>query len=575
MTRATERYGEVTVERDVPVSMPDGVHLRIDLWRPIGTGPLPVLLSRQPYDKRQAQALTFAHPAWYARRGYAVVVQDVRGRWASGGDWEPYLHEADDGAATCAWLVDQSWCNGRIGMWGFSYAGATQLLAATRQPTGLQAIVPVHTASDFYDGWTYNGGALALSFILPWAAFLAADTARRRGDAGLETALLRASQQPDQLCQTLPLATVEPLHFSGIAPWLFAWLANEGGGDYWQRRSMDDRWADIAVPALHVGGWYDAFIDCGIRTYQGLSAQPNPPEQQLQVGPWAHIPWGPRLGGRDYGVDATDRIDRLQLAFFDRHLRDADHHPASAVTVYVLGRGREERFPTWPPPDSQPRQLWLTSEGRANTADGDGHLLPGPPAGPQPPDLYVYDPAFPIRSAGGHSCCFADVAPMGPAEQTAVEDHTEVLCYTSPSLDRPLLLAGEVTLELWAQTSAPDTDWTAKLCVVGRDGRSVNLREGIVRARLAVDAGDRGVAGETRCYRIRLGHLCAELTTGERLRLQVTSSNFPHWDRNLGTGRPVGQGAMADRVVATQAVWHAADAPSRLTVPVLSGGWWP
>jgi uncharacterized protein len=306
MTGSSERYGQVTVERDLAVPMPDGTILRADLWRPIGAGSLPVLLSRQPYDKRQAQALTFAHPAWYARRGYVA-----------------------------------------------------------------------------------------------------------------------------------------------------------------------------------------------------------------------------------------------------------------------------EPFPTWPPPDTQPRPLWLAPEGRANTADGDGRLLLEPPPGPQPPDLYVADPAFPIRSAAGHSCCFAELAPTGPADQSAVEDHTEVLCYTSPPLDRPLLLAGEVTLELWAQTSTPDTDWAAKLCVVGHNGRSVNLPEGIVRARLAAGAGDGAVGSEPRCYRVRLGHLCAGLTAGERLRLQLTSSNLPHWDRNLGTGQPVGRGTLADRVVATQAVWHAADTPSRLRVPVLSGGWWP
>jgi putative CocE/NonD family hydrolase len=570
-TSPAERYGTVSVERDVRVPMPDGVALLADVWRPPGPGPFPTLLSRRPYGKAQAQSLTFAHPTWYARRGYAVVVQDVRGRWSSEGDWEPFVHEAEDGFRTCEWLVGQPWCDGRVGMWGFSYAGATQLLAGIRRSPGLRAIVPVHTGSDYHEGWTYRGGALALAFCLPWAAFLAADTARRRGNAAALTALMHAYEHPDELCEALPLAEVEPLRSSGMAPYFYEWLAHERPDPYWRRISIEPRWGEIEVPALHVAGWYDIFVDGGVANFFGIRGAGRP-EQRLHVGPWAHIPWGPRLGVWDFGPDGRNLVDELQLRFFDRHLRE-EGGDWQGVTTYVLGRGENARFADWPPPEAEERWLFLDSAGRANTGGGDGRLRPEPPGGGQPPDLFVYDPAEPVRSAGGHSCCFAALAPMGPACQAGVEADNAVLCYTTEPAPARFLVAGEVHLELFAQTSAADTDWTAKLCLVDRGGRSVNLREGVVRARSTVAPGV-SVAGEVRRSTVRLGHVCIEVGAGQRLRLQVSSSDFPQWDRNLNTGRPVGEGGLLDRVVATQAVWHAAAAPSRLRLPVVGQGWW-
>jgi putative CocE/NonD family hydrolase len=560
------RYGDVTVERDLAMPAADGTVLRADLWRPAGVrGPLPTLLSRQPYGKAQAQSLTYRQPAWYARAGYAVVIQDVRGRWASDGEFEPYAHEAADGARAVAWAADQPWSDGRVGMWGFSYAGATQLQAAAERPAGLRAIAPALTGDDFAEGWTFRGGALELAFVVPWAAFLAADTARRRGDAAAHARLLAWDAHPGPLCERLPLGDAPELR--AHAPWLARWLAAEDADDpLWAAVRVADRRERIDVPALHLGGWFDSFLEGTLRNHAAMAGA----DQRLVVGPWGHIPWGRALGAWSFGAAAGPGVvDQAQLAFFDRHLRDSGDGPDDWLLAMRGADG--EALDAWPPV-ARPQTLYLRSGGAANTADGDGALALEPPARAEPCDVFVADPAAAVPSAGGHSCCFADHAPIGPAVQTEIEGLTQVLCYTSPPLATSTLLAGAVELALHGQTDTPDGDWTAKLCVVDAAGVSMNVLEGVARLRAVVPAGT-AVAGEVLELRVALGATCLRLAPGERLRLQVAASDFPRFDRNLQTGAPLGEGTLAGARVATRAVHHEPGALSHLVVPVVEGGW--
>lgn len=565
-----EGLHDVDIEEDVAQVLPDGTRLFSDVYRPAASGPHPVLLVRMPYDKRTVENMAYQHPCWYARRGYMVVVQDVRGRCRSEGDFYPFLHEEADGALAVEWAAALPGSNGRVGMYGFSYAGATQLLAAAAQPPSLKAIAPAMTASQFHEGWTYRGGALNLAFVLTWAAQLAAGQALRAGDDGRARAV--GAGAGAAAFAYLPLLEQPELRAAGpLGQFYFDWLAHPEADAYWRRWSLEHRQDRITVPALHVGGWYDIFLAGTLRNFQAGAAL-RPGAHQLVVGPWLHMPWSRKVGSVDFGPEARSPVDELQLAFFDRHLRGIGGAAAAPVSVFVMGENRWRPFAAWPPAGTTARRLFLHSGGSANSAAGDGRLRAEAPQA-EPPDVFVYSPLFPVPSAGGASCCFADLAPMGPADQGSVESTLLVLVYTGEPVAAPLVITGAVTLRLWATSSARDTDFTAKLCVVGRDGTSTNLCGGIIRARYraAPEAPSLLEPGKAYRYTIELGSTAVRLEAGERLRLQVGSSDFPQWDRNLNTGGVPGAEPPSAAVIATQFVLHDAEHPSVLEFAELAG----
>ncbi len=551
--------------------MRDGTVLAADVYRPSGRGRHPVLVMRNPYNRRVAQSYLYAHPSWYAAQGYAVVVQDTRGRWGSGGTLDPVVNEALDGADTVDWAAGQPWSSGRVGMYGFSYPGMAQLLAAAEQPAGLRAIAPALAPSELREGWIYQGGAFALGFALGWAIELGADQARRLGPR-LEAELLAAAADPRRYLEFRPLRELPLFTDSRICRFYFDWIDRECDPAYWAARQVADRYHRIQVPGLHIGGWYDVFVDGTLRNWAGLRGQVEAP-QRLVVGPWHHVPSLVGTGPISFGADSGIDFDAEQLSWFDLWLRDHDHGllDLPAVRAFLTGANRWVQLPDWPPPTTAV-PFFLHSRGRANAAGGDGSLSRSEP-GPEPPDVFAYDPAQPVPSAGGHSCCWPDVAPMGPADQAAVEALRGVLVYTSPPLAEDLVVAGPVAAELHAVTDAVDTDWVVKLCDVDRHGRSVNLQEGIVRARFrrSRDQPVPVAPGEAEAYRVDVGSVFHVFQRGHRIRVQVTSSGFPAWEPNPNTGRALGVDTVSDRVVATQAVLHAPGAASRIRLPVLEG----
>ena len=561
---------EVDYTRDVKQTLPDGTQLSADVYRPRGREKCPVLLCRMPYNKQTAENYAYAHPIWYAQRGYMVVVQDVRGRWQSGGDFYPFEHEEADGVEAVEWAARLPGSDGQVGMYGFSYAGATQLLAAAARPPSLRAMVPAMTASQYHDGWTYQGGALSLAFTLSWAMDLAAAQALRRGDdsAYRERLIPGTCREPMTF---LPLNDLPGLRRAGAeGQFFFDWLQHPNQDDYWQRWSLEPRYTGIEVPALHIGGWYDVFLRGTLRNFSGLAADAATETaragQQLVVGPWAHMPWSRHVGCMDFGPDAPSQADRRQLAFFDRHLKNKlSGEFGERVSVFVMGENRWRHFDGWPPAGAQPQTLYLHSGGQANTNEGDGVLSPDAPEH-EPPDVFVYSPLAPVGSAGGASCCFANVAPMGPAAQATVESEPGVLVYTGAAFEDDLTIIGPVQIHLWAVSTACDTDFTAKLCLVQTDGTSVNLCGGIVRARYreSLAAPSLIEPGRAYLYRIDLGGTAVTCRRGTRLRLQVSSSDFPQWDRNLNTGGVFGTEGPSAAVVATQLVLHEREYPSRI-----------
>jgi uncharacterized protein len=557
----------VAVEHDVACPARDGVLLRTDLYRPAGDGRWPTILMRTPYGKGNAQSNTgYAHPSWYASHGFLVAVQDCRGRWSSDGEFYPFLTEAEDGYDAVEWAASLPHSNGRVGMYGYSYPGMTQLYAATMRPPSLATICPGFAAAQAYDGWSYQQGARCLPWLGFWALLLAIDTARRRGD-GVAMARLRADLNAlNDWLWWLPLSDMPPLKQVEAPTYFFDWLEHDRYDDYWSRWSIDEDYARIQVPALHFGGLYDAFLEGTVKNFAGIRRGPGTGPQKLVLYPTVHYPWEavawPAV--EPFGPAA---VDDLHLRWYDRYLRDGDDDGLldAPASVYVLGAGWRE-FEDWPPPEAEPTPLFLHSRGRANTYQGDGRLSFDAPSA-EPADHYSYDPLDPTGSAGGHACCSSPPSPVGPACQHGAEVSPGVLVYTTEPLERELVVAGDVVVRLFAASSAPDTDFVIRFCAVDETGCSRNLREGIVRAsfRESASAPAPIEPGAVHEYSIPVGPVAVRVPRGWRLRVQVRSSDFPLWDRNLNSGSPDPTTAR----VAMQTVFHDGDRPSHLVLPIV------
>ncbi|WP_320669011.1 CocE/NonD family hydrolase [Patulibacter defluvii] len=574
------RFG-VQVERDVAVPMRDGTVLRADVWRPAGDGRHPTLLQRLPYDK--ASSFVTVHlcglePLRAVEAGFAVVVQDVRGCFASDGDFVPFVHEARDGADTIAWIAAQPFSDGRVAMYGASYVGATQMLAATQAPPALRAIAPNVTGAEYYEGWAYRGGVPQLGFTAWWALGFAADALARRRAAGAdvgeqEAELARLLADPTALYERLPLDD-QPL-LRELAPAFLDWLAHPEHDDYWRATAVSERYGAIAVPALHVGGWSDIFVDGTLRNYVGLRDGAATEEaragQRLLVGPWSHGNGHEAVGNLDFGPEASQlAIDMtaIQLDFFARVLAGRPFE-TPPVRIFVMGANRWRDEDQWPIARARPLRLHLSSDGHANGADGDGVLAPAPPAADAPPDVFLYDPRDPVPTVGG-----ATLLPdafvgrrAGPRDQREVERRGDVLVYTGEPLAHDLEVTGTVRVTLTVASSAPDSDWTATLVDVHPDGRAIGVSDGIVRTRYrhSRERADPVAAGTAVALTIELGATSMLFRAGHRLRLQVSSSNFPRFARHPNGDDPLA----AELRPALQTVFHDGARPSYVELPVV------
>jgi putative CocE/NonD family hydrolase len=450
-------------------------------------------------------------------------------------------------------------------MYGLSYAGATQLQAARERPPGLSAICPGVTSAQYYNGWAYQGGAFALAFNVFWALLLAADDARRSGDATHTVALSNALSRCYEHCGHVPVRELPVLE--GLGSYFQDWADHPCYDSYWRRWSVDADYSALTVPALHLGGWYDTFARGTVASFTGMKAMAGAP-QKLLVGPWHHEiqASGSALG---HGPASDNVVDDWQLRWFGRFLRDEDTNVLEhTARVFVLGTSRWLDC-DWPVA-ARHTSLFLSSAGRANSKLGDGRLIREPP-GDEPPDIYCYDPLSPVPSMGGTSCCAPALTPMGPADQAPVEILRDVLVYTSEPLDADVTVIGNVTVTLFITSSEDDTDFTAKLCEVDDNGRSVNIAQGVLRARYrySFESPAALVPGQVERLEIDLGPIAVRLAAGHRVRLQVSSSDFPLWDRNLNTFVSLASADLTLARVATQQLLHDSEHPSRLTLPVI------
>ncbi|MGB3376498.1 MAG: CocE/NonD family hydrolase [Microbacterium sp.] len=563
------RADDIEIIRDAPVPMRDGVVLRADIYRPTRLLDVtPVLLQRTPYDKSLYTELG----RMYADAGYIAVIQDVRGQFSSDGVWEPFVHEADDGEDSVTWAAALEGSDGQVGMMGTSYQATCAWQAAARRPPALRALACAFTPLDYYSDWMFPGGAFSLSFASTWLLRNVAHSAAARIPDGirLQSEMDKAYRQvADRWYGHLPLRDFPPLHpdRDDVAPYFFDWIEKHPTRDaYWQEISLRDRIADVDIPALNIAGWYDVFVRAGVEAQRRLPADSG---SALIVGPWAHNQWGPLLGEIDYGPDAAFSFPRAVIGWMDRWLKSAvvEHEPAP-VQYFSMGDLTWRESATWPPAAAHPTALHLSSSGSAAADSTDGMLsiaLPDPGS-----DSFVYDPADPVPSIGGQGCCYGPQSPIGPRDQLAIELRDDVLLYSSAPVQEPLEVAGDVEVSLYASTTADDTDFTAKLVDVHPDGTAINLAEGIVRGRFreGVDTERPLAPGAVQHYRIGLQPTANVFLRGHRIRVEISSSNFPMYDRNPNTGAPFGQND--ELVVATQTVHHGGEHPSALILPVIA-----
>ncbi len=432
-----------------------------------------------PYDKGVAESnVGYAHPSWFARQGYIVVTHDVRGRFRSEGSFEPFFNEGKDVAGLIEWAATLEGCDGRVATYGFSYPGLNQLLAAQEQPASLHAIAPGFTAGSPYREWFYSQGAFELAFGASWANYLALDEAARAQDDMALAQLGAALADAYKWYWALPLNAFPPLASGGHASYYFDWLAHSTYDDYWKTVEVDH--AKIDKPGLHVGGWYDVFVRGTVRNFTELTRAAQSP-QKLVIGPWHHMPWKP-LGGAGANGDAGPAVvDEWHVRFWNETLKgEATGVFDAPVSAYLMGGGWQDAD-AWPPSATTPSDWFFHSAGQATSSFGDGTLSQDAP-GNEPPDVFTYAASNPPMSAGGRSCCIELLSPMGPADQSGREESRLVLVYSSEPLDQELLLLGDVSVTLFAGSSATDTDFCARLCRVDTAGSSMNLTEGIVRA---------------------------------------------------------------------------------------------
>ena len=568
----TRQDFEVKIDRDVAMQMRDGTKLYADIYSPQKEGTYPVLIMRGPYDKEGSETISYMHPEWYARKGYIIVTQDTRGKFKSEGNFEPYHHEINDGLDTIEFVKKLSNSNGKIGMYGFSYVGQTQLQPAAESPEGLTAIAPALTNDGYYENWSYVNGALHLAFLLSWSLSISPDQAARKGKPEALRKILKDFSHVCEEYDHLPL-TDHPMIDPDITPFFYEWLKHPTFDEYWKKWDLKRRYDRIQVPALHIGGWYDVFIEGTLRNFQALrKLEDETKPQKLVVGPWYHMPWANTFGEINFGEDGRNFIDDLQLRWYDYWLKGEENGilQEAPIHIFVMGENKWRSEQEWPLARTQYTPFYIHSCGKANSLSGDGRLDQLQPKS-ELADIYMYNPFEPVPSIGGHSCCHAGLAPMGPKDQRPVEIRNDVLVYSTDVLQEEIEVTGPVEAVIYASSSAEDTDFTVKLVDVYPDGRAINLLEGIQRASFR-DSNENPtpiIPGEIYQYRFHVGSTSNLFKKGHQIRIEISSSNFPMFDRNLNVFKIDKNGTYADIRNATQKIFHDDQHPTRIILPVI------
>ncbi|MBD2577014.1 CocE/NonD family hydrolase [Oscillatoria sp. FACHB-1406] len=532
----------------------DGVRLDADIYRPDSNERFPVLLMRQPYGRAIASTVVYAHPQWYASQGYIVVVQDVRGRGTSEGEFELFAREVEDGFDSVEWAAQLPGSTGEVGMYGFSYQGMTQLYAAQAKSQALKVLCPSMVAYNLYSDWAYENGSFCWQANLGWAVQLAAETARLKGDLTAFKTLYLASRN-------LPLYDFSPpfdecLRRYAPGNFFYEWLNHSTEDEYWQNLSPNLEGVDL--PMLHIGGWFDPYLRGTLNLYRSRLASANP--QSLIIGPWAHLPWGRKLGEIDYGETAQSAIDRLQLRWFDYFLKGIDTGLLNdpSVCLFEMGSNQWRYFEEFPQPEF--KLYGFASDGLASIREDGGSLVElqadsSTKKGESCEDILVRDPWRPVPALGGHA-----MSPAGSFERSALDCRSDILTYTSAPLTAELQIVGEVWVEVDCVADAPSFDLCAVLSEVRQPGSVYNVTQGYLRCDRAPQM--------RHTLKIPLQATCAKIEPGCCLRLSLSADCFPAYALNPGTGTEAKVANFLEAKIITIRVRSGQDSLSCLRLPI-------
>ena len=560
---------DILIDNLVAIRMRDGVTLYADVYRPVGDGRFPVLISRTPYSTERFPT-AYDAAVYFAQRGYVYVFQDVRGRHESEGTWMPFFSNEKDGYDTIEWAAKQKWSDGRVAMQGGSYLGQNQWRAAQAAPPALVTIFPMVASTSIYHDWMTLNGGWRLSFNFGWGPVR--QESRIMQNPGPHTIDGLHAIHYDDVQKHLPLNTMQQ-RVGRHAKFYDDWLAHPDYDDHWKPLNAEEVFDKITIPVHTFGGWFDIFSQGTLRGYVGMSHKGGSEKARkgsnLVIGPWGHGP-SQKFGAIDFGPTANVDPLPLQLRWYDYWLKGIDNGLASEppVKLFVMGRNQWAYEREYPIARTQYRPFYFNSNGQANTAAGDGRLSWTKPADVSIADRFKYDPANPVPTLGGNNCC-GTPTPTGPQDQRPIEKRPDVLVYTSDVLQEELEVTGPVKVVLFASTDAVDTDFVAKLVDVYPDGTSYNMAEGIVRARYRESLSKPTLLKPGQVYRfdIDLVGTSVAFLKGHRVRVQITSSHFPQFDRNPNTGAKFG--TSAEVKAAEQSVYHDAERASHILLPVI------
>jgi len=547
----------------VPTKTMDGTVLRSDIYRPADPGKFPVLLKRTPYNKLDGDGAFTPEFAWKtAEKGYVVIIQDCRGRFRSEGEWYPLKYESQDGYDTVEWAATLPYGNGRVGMFGDSYFAVTATLAALARPPHLAGVFVVFPATDYNDGFPYEGGAFLQELMEGWTSGVSLNTLERQVQR--ETPLPR--WEVEFPLSEYPVLDARKHSERDLAPYFFDWVAHPSFDDYWKPLSMDVHAEAVNIPIYQVAGWYDLFLGGTLKHYAAFKTRGGEVArrgQWLLIGPWNHGPLSGKPGDVDFGPTSRADMEALTLRWFDYILKNIDDGIGSEKRVreFVMGRNAWRDANDWPIAEAQASRFYLHSQGKAGGLTGDGTLSTARPES-EPPDGFMFDPADPVPTKGSAS---------GARDQRAVEARPDVMVYTTSPFHESLEVTGPVSAEIYASSSAVDTDFTAKLVDVWPNGFAQNLTDGIIRARYrdSFEKPEFMNPGQIYKFSIDLWATSNVFLPGHRLRVEISSSNFPRFNRNLNTGEDLARATR--RVKATNTIYHDRDHASALVLPVIAG----
>lgn len=562
---------EIRIERHRAIPMRDGVTLYGDVYMPSAPGKYPALVSRTPYGvQRDGAHKNFIR---FAQNGYVVVFVDVRGRYESEGKWEPFRDEAKDGYDIIEWVAAQPFCNGKVGTQGGSYVGHNQWQTLSENPPHLVAAFPSLASTNIYANWITMGGAFRLSFNYGWGVVRMPN--RIMLPQYWHTESYTAEElKYENILMHLPLNTGDLKSAGYEVSHYRDWLRHESYDAYWKAISDEERFQNYRVPVHTLGGWFDIFIQGTINGYVGMKNKAATPHARAHtkmiIGPWGHGSTQ-SYGGVDFTPIAHIDQFELELRFYDHHLKGIKNglEEEDPVKLFYMGINRWRTEKDWPIPGTEYKQFYLTSGGNARSVRGDGLLQFQKPAG-KGTDAYMYDPSQPVPTTGGNNCC-GTPTPAGPVDQRPLERREDILVYSSDFLTAPMTIAGPVKMKLFAATDGPDTDWMIKLVDVYPDGTAMPISEGILRARFreGLDKMKLLTPGQVYEYDIELTGTANVFKAGHRIRVDITSSNFPQFDRNPNTGDPLGTSSRVR--IAKQTIHHGGEQASHIILPVVRG----